>query len=235
MKFIINNIRQELDKNSDRKTKITGQNFFKEKIKIYGVKTALVTKIAESYDQEVLTLNKKEIFALCEEMWSSGYMEESFIACHFSYLIRENYKPVDFKVFDKWVNNYVSNWASCDTLCNHTIGAFIEMYPRYLDNLKKWARSKNRWTRRASAATLIIPARRGYFLRDIFEIANILLPDDDDLIRKACGWMLKAASEAHQKEVFEYVMRNKNQMSRTTLRYAIEKMPQGLKTKAMTK
>jgi 3-methyladenine DNA glycosylase AlkD len=47
--------------------------------------------------------------------------------------------------------------------------------------------------------------------------------------------MLKAASEAHQNEVFNYVMSKKTTMPRTSLRYAIEKMPQALKAKAMAK
>jgi 3-methyladenine DNA glycosylase AlkD len=109
------------------------------------------------------------------------------------------------------------------------------MYPKYLENLKKWARSKNRWMRRASSVTLIIPARHGKFLKNIFEIADILLLDKGDLVQKGYGWMLKAGSEAHQKEVFEYVMKNKDKMPRTALRYAIEKMPKSLKNKAMAK
>jgi 3-methyladenine DNA glycosylase AlkD len=235
MRPIINTIRNELKQNSDPHTKTTGQNFFKEKIKVYGVKAALVTRIAKAHDKEILTLDKKEAFSLCEELWQSGFMEESFIACHFSYLIRKTYEPADLKVFEKWVNNYVSNWASCDTLCNHTVGTFVEMYPEYLENLKKWARSKNRWTRRAAAVSLIIPARHGKYLQDIFEISDILLMDDDDLVQKGYGWMLKAASEANQKEVFDYVMKNKDRMPRTALRYAIEKMPKDLKVKAMAK
>ena len=89
--------------------------------------------------------------------------------------------------------------------------------------------------RRASAVALIIPARKGKFLNEIIAIADILLLDKDDLVQKGYGWMLKASSEAHQKEVFEYVMKNKDKMSRTALRYAIEKMPKNLKTKAMAK
>jgi 3-methyladenine DNA glycosylase AlkD len=162
-------------------------------------------------------------------------MEESFIACHWSYLIRKKYQSSDFKVFTKWVNDYVSNWASCDTLCNHTVGAFVEMYPKYLVNLKSWAKSKNRWMRRASAVSLIIPARHGKFLREIFGIADVLLMDEDDLVQKGYGWMLKAASEAHQNEVFGYVNKNKAEIPRTALRYAIEKMPIELKKEAMRK
>lgn len=235
MKAIIAKIRVALKQQSDPHTQATGQHFFKEKVKIYGAKTALVTKIAKSFDKEVLAMNKKQVFVLCEELWQSGYMEESFIACHFSYLIRDKFEPIDFVVFEKWVNDYVSNWASCDTLCNHTIGFFVEMNPKYLGNLKKWAKSDNRWMKRASAVTLIIPARHGNFLKNIFEIADILLLDNDDLVQKGYGWMLKAASETHQKEVFDYVIKNKIKMPRTALRYAIEKMPKDLKLKAMAK
>jgi 3-methyladenine DNA glycosylase AlkD len=56
---LIFKIRQELKKNSDHHTKATGQNFFKEKVKIHGVKTALVTKIAKQYNRDILTMPKK--------------------------------------------------------------------------------------------------------------------------------------------------------------------------------
>jgi 3-methyladenine DNA glycosylase AlkD len=106
-------------------------------------------------------------------------------------------------------------------------------YPEYVAELKRWARSTNRWTKRAAAVTLIIPARRGIFHKDIFDIADILLLDMDDLVQKGYGWMLKAASEFDQKAVFDYVMSKKDVMPRTALRYAIEKMPQELRTEAM--
>ena len=232
---IINKIRQELKQNSDEKIKKTGQNFFKEKIKFYGVKTAIVSKIGKEYFKAIKDKKKTEIFDLCEELWRSGYLEESFIACNWSYFVCKDYEPKDFEVFEKWVNNYVSNWASCDTLCNHTVGTFVEMYPEYLSDLKKWAKSKNRWMRRASAVSLIIPAKQGKFLKDIFEIADTLLLDQDDLVQKGYGWMLKAASRTHQKEIFDYIIKKKSIMPRTALRYAIEKMPKELKEKAMAK
>jgi 3-methyladenine DNA glycosylase AlkD len=115
------------------------------------------------------------------------------------------------------------------------VGDLLEMYPAQVDNLRRWARSENRWMRRAAAVSLIIPARRGRFLADVFAIADILLPDADDLVQKGYGWMLKAASEAHHNEVFDYVMRHKAVMPRTSLRYAIEKMPPDLKARAMAK
>jgi len=235
MSSIINTIRRELEQNGDEKTRKTGQNFFKEPIKMHGVKTAIVKKIGKKYFKEIKHKGKTEIFNLCEELWRSGYMEESFIACNWSYYVRKDYESGDIEIFGKWVNNFVSNWASCDTLCNHTVGAFVEMYPEYVSLLKKWAISKNRWMRRASAVSLIIPAKQGKFLIDIIEIADILLLDNDDLVQKGYGWMLKAAGHKHQKEIFDYVIKKKTIMPRTALRYAIEKMPKELKIQAMEK
>ena len=235
MNEIIKKIRLELKNKADEKNRKSGQGFFKEKVKMLGVKTSIVEKIAKEAYKEIKDLEKKEVFGLCEELWQSGFMEESFIACKWSYFVHKDYKPSDFKVFEKWISNYVSNWASCDAFCNHTVGEFIEMYPDYLVQLKKWTKSKNRWMRRASAVSLIIPAKKGKFLKDVFEISDILLLDKEDMVQKGYGWMLKVASQAHQREVFDYVMKNKAVMPRTALRYAIEKMPKELKVKAMAK
>jgi 3-methyladenine DNA glycosylase AlkD len=234
-KQILFSIRSELKKNADDKTRENGNHFFKEEIRLYGVKTAIVSKIAGEYFSEIKDSEKKEIFALCDELWSSGYMEESFIAGKWAYFLHRRYEPSDFSVYERWVEKYVSNWASCDTLCNHAIGEYVEKYPERVKDLKRWAKSENRWMRRAAAVTLILPARRGKFLKDVFEIADILLLDKDDLVQKGYGWMLKEAGKTHQKEVFDYVVRNKKNMPRTALRYAVEKMPADLRKKAMEK
>ena len=71
------------------------------------------------------------------------------------------------------------------------------------------------------------------FLQDVFDIADILLGDKDDLVQKGYGWMLKEASRIHEQEVFDYIMAHKSVMPRTALRYAIEKMPLDLRKRAM--
>jgi 3-methyladenine DNA glycosylase AlkD len=235
MSKIVEEIRNDLIKNSDEKTRISGERFFKEPVKLHGLKSAVTERIGREYFNKVKGKVKSEIFELCEELWKSGYLEEAGIACNWSYYVRKNYAPDDIELFEKWVNNYVSNWAACDTLCNHSVGTLIEMYPEKISVLKRWSKSQNRWMKRASSVSLIIPARKGLFLDDIFEIAGTLLADKDDMVQKGYGWMLKAASEAHQRDVFDYVFKNKAFMPRTSLRYAIEKMPKDLKTKAMAK
>lgn len=235
MQNIIKTIQEKLKENADLKTKESGQRFFKETVKLYGVKTATVGKIGKEIFKEIKNENKKIVFNFCEKLWQAGHLEETFIACNWSYNVWKEYEKKDFLIFEKWVNQYINNWASCDTFCNHTIGKFIEIFPEYITKLKRWTKSKNRWVKRASAVSLIIPARNGQFLKDIFEIADSLLTDPDDMVQKGYGWLLKVTSQTHQKEVFDYVMKNKAIMPRTALRYAIEKMPTDLKRKAMVK
>ena len=236
-KNLVGEIRLALQKSSDSEIREASSRFFKkgEEALVYGVKTAEAGKIAKEFWKQIKMYPREDIFAICEELWKSQYLEEAFISCKFTEFLKKQYKPSDFKIFERWVNQYVNNWADCDTLCNHTIGTFIMMYPEYLTELKKWAKSPNRWTKRASAVSLIIPARKGLFLKDIFEIADSLLLDNDDIVQKGYGWMLKAASESNQKQVFDYVVSKKKVMPRTAFRYAIEKMPEELKAEAMKK
>ncbi len=235
MADVRNRIRRELMNRADRKVKESGERFFKEPVMFFGVRTAEVNAIAKRHYSEIKDKKKEEIFRICEDLWLSGYMEESIIACRWSYAMRKRFEPKDFRVLQRWVMRFVSNWASCDTLCNHTVGAFLEHYPDHIPTLKKWARSKNRWARRAAAVSLIVPARRGGYLIESIEIADILLEDADDLVQKGYGWLLKSASRHHEKEIFEYVMSRRGVMPRTALRYAIETMPGNLKARAMGK
>ena len=197
------------------------------------MKSQIVKKIAKRYFDTIKEKDKKEIFSLCEGLLESDYGEEAFIAFEWAYSLRRYYTADDFITFEGWMEKYVNNWAKCDTLCNHTLGSFIEQFPQYIENLKSWTKSENRWLRRASAVTLILPARKGSFLNDVLEICDSLLMDGDDLVQKGYGWLLKETSKSHQKEVFEYIMRNKRDMPRTALRYAIEKLPKDLRDMAM--
>ncbi|NCC72468.1 MAG: DNA alkylation repair protein [Sphingobacteriia bacterium] len=232
---VIARLRLQLVDSANEKTRLSSERFFKEEVNIYGLKTADAMRISKEFFQEIKSSSKHEILNLCEELWLSGYIEESLIACNWAYNLRNQYQPEDFETFERWVKNYVSNWASCDTLCKHTIGIFIMQYPNFIDHLKDWTTSSNRWVRRASAVSFIIPARKGKFTSDIFTIAEALLMDKDDMVQKGYGWLLKVTSQVYLQLVFDFVMSNKSFMPRTALRYAIEKMPSGMKIQAMAK
>lgn len=233
MPGVIDLVRHQLVENADEKTKVGARRFFKEDIKVYGVKSAIVGNISIQAFKLIKDLPKSEIFALCEKLWKSGMMEESFIACNWSHAVRKQYQPEDFATFEAWVNTYINNWASCDTFCNHTIGSFLTQFPDFAAKMKDWSNSENRWVRRASAVSFIVPARKGLFKQEIFEIADNLLLDPDDMVQKGYGWMLKSLADAYEDEVYNYILDHRLNMPRTALRYAIEKMPEEKRREAM--
>jgi 3-methyladenine DNA glycosylase AlkD len=230
---IIAKIREDLEAEADEKTKKSFQRFFKETVKCYGVKTAVVRKIAKKHWSEAKPLGKAQIFAVCEALYRSDYTEEAFVAAIWLQNMVERLDPSDLSVIKAWIERYVNNWAKCDGLCNHTVGGLLEKHPESLSEVKKWAKSENHWLRRAAAVSLIIPAKKGEFLNEAFEISTLLLNDGEDMVQKGYGWLLKEASRKHQKEVLDYVLKNRATMPRTALRYAIELMPKELKAEAM--
>ena len=232
---ILKTLRQALKAGADEKTRQSGQRFFKEPVKLYGLKAQAVRKIAKEHFTNLKGKTKNEVFDLCEPLWKSGYLEEITVACEWIYRFRKEFQPGDFERLEMWINQYVTNWAACDAFCNHTVGTFLEMYPKHVIELKRWAKSDNLWLRRAAAVSLIIPARKGLFHKEIFLIAKILLHDEEDLVQKGYGWMLKSAADSDQDTVFQFVMSHKATMPRTALRYAIEKMPDEMRKMVMGK
>lgn len=233
--MVIQKIRSQLKAAVTPEAKAAIGRFYKkgEDSKAYGVCAAAVHQIAKDNWKEVKDKPKKEIFALCETLFASDYEQEAWIASGWAYRLAKQYELADFKIFEGWISKYVNTWSKCDGFCNHAVGDLIVQFPRFLKDLKRWAKSPNLWLRRAAAVSLIVPARKGRFLKEVFEIADILLLDSEDLVQKGYGWLLKEASRRHQKEVFDYVVRRRAVMPRTALRYAIEKMPERLRKKAM--
>jgi len=232
---VIERIQKDLRAMADPEIQKTSKRFFKEEIRCYGIKTAAVVSLAKQYWKEIKDRDRQDIFALCEELYRSGYIDETFIVSHWAYALSDRFDKKDLAVFRRWIDSYITNWASCDGFCNHALGEFFEHYPECTGELQVWAQSENRWMRRAAAVSLIVPAKHGKFLPEAMEIADLLLTDTDDMVQKGYGWLLKEASRKHTDEVFAYVMRNKKVMPRTALRYAIELMPKELRAEAMRK
>ena len=235
MSTLLERLRHDLRESADERTKQIFQRFFKEPVICYGVKTGVVGKIAKKYLPEVRMLRKQEFFAVCEALFVSDYSEDAFVVSLWLPHFVQGFKKSDLQIFKRWLDRYINNWAKCDTFCNHTLGDFVEKYPETIQELKRWTASPNRWVRRAAAVTLIVPAKQGKYLSDAFEISDRLLLDADDMVQKGYGWLLKEESKVHQQEVFDYVLRNRDRMPRTALRYAIELMPQDMRKQAMEK
>ena len=233
---LISQIKEELIKNTDPEYRNGERRFFKEKIKNFGVRLPQRRKIAVKFWPEVKKLNKTRLFKLADKMFQERYNEYATIAASWIWRKRTEFQEEDFKIFTKWVDKYFDNWAKIDDFCTHSLGYLVNQYPELVKKLLDWTNSKNRWVKRAAAVSLIYPfGQRKKYLPMIFKVAEKLLIDKDDMVQKGYGWMLKEASKYNQKEVFAFVMKHKNKMPRTALRYAIEKLPTRLKQKAMVK
>lgn len=142
MSLLIEQIRLDLKVNSDPKTAQTAHRFFKEQIQVYGVKTAVVEKIAKKYLKQIRSMRKQELFALCEAFFQSGYMEEAFVVNTWLPYYIDNLNPEDIHTFKRWIETYVNNWAECDGLCNHAVGDLIVKCSEVVAEVKSWGQKR---------------------------------------------------------------------------------------------
>jgi len=228
-------LRADLRAQADEANRDKYTRFFKEPVLYYGVSHEALKQLQRQYWPEIWALRRPEAYRLFEAMLASDYSEETFLVAAWLPKLKDQFERKDLALFKRWIDRYLNNWAKVDSFCNHALGDFVERFPEAVTDLVAWTRSQNRWMQRAAAVSLILPARRGEHLAEVFEIAEALLASPDDMVQKGYGWLLKEASRQHQQQVFEFVMARKATMPRTAFRYAIELMPPDLKAEAMSK
>jgi 3-methyladenine DNA glycosylase AlkD len=200
--------------------------YFKEKVKFLGCSLPQCNKIADHWAKRLKDegWSHDDILTLAEELLKAGSWEEGAIALELVARRKGEFRESDFSTFERWLSEYLNNWAHTDSIAPHIFGELVERYPNLTERIFKWTKSPNRWMRRASAVTYVLHARHGRFHDVVYKTADVLLGDDDDMVRKGVGWMLKCASQADEKGVVEYLMNNRNKTSRLVLRYATEKV-----------
>ena len=231
---IIQALRKEFVKYDKPENRMDYQRWFKEELKYpVGFKGPIIKKVANEIFKQAKNIPKEDLLDSCEELYKSDRPGESGAASIWTLKISKLFTESDFTRFESWLKKYVDNWGRCDTFCAGFFGKLILMYPDLVKKTRKWTKSKNRWLRRASAVILIPSLKKDKQLDNAFEVADILLLDNDDMVQKGYGWMLKVAADKHMDEVYQYVLRHKAEMPRTALRYAIEKMSDELRNRAM--
>jgi 3-methyladenine DNA glycosylase AlkD len=212
------------------------QQFFREKLEQpIGLKVPVLRKVSNKCYREVRQLPPKEILKLCDGVLASNVRYTRFIAFEWASKLSDRFQRSDFNRFQTWLKKYIDNWGNCDHLCGSVIGQLLLRYPDLVHKTDHWTRSRNRWLRRASAVSLIVPVRKKLLLTEIFARADVLLTDSDDMVQKGYGWMLKEAGNLFPDEVFDFVMARKDRMPRTALRYAIEKFPAARRRQALAR
>ncbi len=192
---------------------------------LYGVRTPIVRAFSKDYFRALPDRSWDVVLPLCEALLETGIYECRTIAWDWSFRCKRQHQPVHFEVFADWLDTHVEAWSDCDDLCTHTIGHLLWTYPMLLERLDAWTIHPNRWLRRGSAVSLIYRFRKGGSPDPVFHIADQLVHDQDDLVQKGAGWALKVAGQLYPDALFTYLEPRRLTMPRTTLRYAIEKLP----------
>ncbi len=133
-------------------------------------------------------------------------------------------KKLKAKIFNFYLANLkgVNNWDLVDLSAPNIVGAYLLNKPKNI--LAKLVRSKNLWARRIAIVATLTFIRDGQ-LNETFKLTKLLLKDKHDLIHKAMGWMLRETGKKDLPALEHFLQTNYSSLPRTTLRYAIERLP----------
>jgi len=129
------------------------------------------------------------------------------------------------KIYELYLNNtkFINNWDLVDSSAGHIVGAFL--FDKSKQPLYDLVNSENLWERRISIISTFYFIKRNQF-SDALKISKILLSDKEDFIHKAVGWMLREVGKRDMSVEENFLKKHYKNMSRTMLRYAIEKFPE---------
>ena len=220
----VDTIRAELKRLGDRQKAKILQGFFKtgpggygEGDMFIGVKVPELRRLSKKHDLPIGGMRK---------LLRSPVHEERLLAL-FMFIRAYSKAAPDIKkqIYELYLasTRYINNWDLVDSSAEHIVGNYLGNRSRR--PLRRLAKSKDVWERRiAIMATFCYIKQNDY--EDALEISGMLLHDEEDLIHKAVGWMLREIGNRDIEVEERFLKRYYNGMPRTMLRYAIEKFPE---------
>ncbi|MFK7815754.1 MAG: DNA alkylation repair protein [Gammaproteobacteria bacterium] len=195
----------------------TGQGEYGEGDEFLGIRVPILRKHAKQFGDLSLTETKK--------LLRSNYHEERLCAL---FILVHKYTSSDYEksvIYNLYLDNtkYINSWDLVDSSAYKIIGAYLDK--RNKSPLYKLSKSNNLWERRISIISTLYFIKNGEF-EDALEIAKVLLHDDEELIHKAVGWMLREVGKKNLEAEKLFLLSCYKKMPRMMLRYAIEKFPE---------
>ena len=209
------------------------QWFFKEEVKSRGWYTAALRR--EAVKQRKIILQEYGLpflLEVAERLFTSEVLEEKTFAVLLLEKQCDKFGDTELKRLESWLPR-ISSWADHDALVYYLIGPMVMMKPSRTKSVFRWAKSKNRWHRRAACVALIPGTRRKMFFLEIVRLSDFLLNDRDDMVQKGLGWLLRETAKADAKRTIPYLMRIRDKAPRLVLRTACETLPKGPKLKIL--
>ncbi len=208
---------KEIAEHSQRFFK-TGNGQYGAGDKFLGIRVPALRRLVKKYKE----ISIDETFQLLK----SQFHEERLLSLLILVDIFKKAKKEDKKfVYTRYVDNtrYINNWDLVDCSAEHIVGAYLwRVDKRPIYNL---ASSKSLWERRISIMSTFHYIKHNEFIETL-KISKILLYDEEDLIHKAVGWMLREIGKRNIEVEEEFLKKYYNEMPRTMLRYAIERFPE---------
>lgn len=215
-------VQNELNILADKKKALILKRFFKtgkgqygEGDKFRGIKVPEIRKLSKKY--------KDISFSDTKNLLHSKYHEDRLLALFILVLkYQKGDEAIKEKIYKLYLANlkYVNNWDLVDLSAEHIIGATLANKDKKL--LTKMAKSKVLWERRIAILSTFNFIKKEEYDQTL-QIAEILLRDEEDLIHKAVGWMLREIGKRNIKIEEKFLKKYYKIMPRTMLRYAIEK------------
>ena len=201
------------------------QHFFKEKVQSRGWRTAELRKVAVRYRR---SLAKERglpfVVEVADELFSGHVLEEKTFAVFLLEGQTGSLGAGEFKLFSSWLDR-VTNWSDHDGLVHYLLSPMVAAQPKYCPDVFRWTKSKNRWRRRAACVALIRGAREKKLFAEIVRTSEALLADEDDMVQKGLGWLLREAAKYDARRTVPYLMKIRERASRLVLRTACETLP----------
>jgi|SRR5215470_4301539 len=222
---VANEIRSALRQGGSAKHAESVQRFFTEPVRSHGWRTADVRRAALKSRKAILTKHGPEfLLKLADNLFTGEISEEKNFAIFLLEKRTDDLGLAEFKLFETWLAR-IRNWSDHDGLVHYLIAPMIADNPSWSKNVFRWAKSQNRWYRRAACVALIQGTRRKLFFPEIVRLSEALLSDEDDMVQKGLGWLLRETAKANPKPTTKYLMKIRGRAPRFVLRTACETLP----------
>ncbi|MFA5089134.1 MAG: DNA alkylation repair protein [Candidatus Omnitrophota bacterium] len=221
----ITEIRKTLKSLSDKKKAVVLKRFFKTAPGEYGegdIFIGVTVPSLRKLSRESVALPLSDTVQLLR----SPIHEERLLALLILVLkFEKSAEPDKEKIYTLYLRHtrYINNWDLVDLTAHHIIGAFLA--DKDQQPLSLLARSQNLWERRMAIIATFHFIRNGQFAQTL-KMAEILIEDNEDLIHKAVGWMLRETGKRDLASEEGFLKKYYRRMPRTMLRYAIERFPE---------
>jgi len=220
--YIADHIRRVLKDGGSAPHSEEVQHFFKEVVKSRGWYTAELRKFAVRFRRSIVRERGMDFLVpVADQLFSGRILEEKVMAVFLLENQTKNFGDAEFQLFASWLDR-VTSWADHDVLAHYLLAPMVASDPRRCREVCRWAKSRNRWRRRAACVALIRGARERQFSAQIVRLSNQLLADEDDMVQKGLGWLLRETAKANPKRTVPYLMRIRKSAPRLVLRTACE-------------